>query len=242
MRMTQCRYCKNYFEGYGVGDYCSNDCIKKEVNEEFARKAQLDAAYEAERQTELLEQQIYEQKLEKLSNKFYSRECPQCAELVKRKAKICKECRFEFSDHKEQIEYLQSWESRASKFGLHPWEKEAIEHEEWKISPEGQKVLEEQKRKIEEQTRKKKKEKNKKKEEREKQEAEEANAKELKSLEKKHFENKSFFVVGGLLLILGGLMGEKSAFLWGSIFCIGFGIAALNTHNKIQNIKRIISK
>ena len=69
------------------------------------------------------------------------RECPQCAELVKRKAKICKECSYEFPDWKAQRKKIEEWEQRASVYGLDPWKTEAIiaaeKQTEWEQSTEG---------------------------------------------------------------------------------------------------------
>lgn len=75
--------------------------------------------------------------IEEYKNDFYNRECPMCAETVKSKALICKECGHEFEDGQERRTYILEWEKRAKQFDLYPWLQEEIKKEEWKLTPEG---------------------------------------------------------------------------------------------------------
>jgi colicin import membrane protein len=89
---------------------------------------------------------------------WYSRECPKCAEMVKRKAQLCKECGHEFEDWEEQRKDIEHWEQRGAKVGVDPWNKDEIIKAEAKAaywaSPEGQaekeRLEEEARRKAEE--------------------------------------------------------------------------------------------
>lgn len=69
--------------------------------------------------------------------RFYYRECEKCAEQVRAKALLCKECGSEFEDGPSRRAAIIDWENRAAQFNLKPWDFEKIEHEEWKLTPEG---------------------------------------------------------------------------------------------------------
>ena len=125
---------------------------------------------EKEEHHRLLQQSaIMDAAREKAKNAWYSRECPECAEIVKRKAKVCKECNFEFEDWEEHRKDIEHWEERGAKVEVDPWEKDAIEAAEYRASPEGQA---EQRRKEEEEKRKKEEEKAAREEDRRRQQAE----------------------------------------------------------------------
>ena len=66
---------------------------------------------------------------------IYERECPDCAELIKRKAKKCKHCGCELSDWETQREEIDDLEREASALQCEVWEveyvkKKAKEHHE----------------------------------------------------------------------------------------------------------------
>ena len=98
----------------------------------------------------LQRQAIIQQNRQELSDAWYSRECPECAEIVKRKAKACNHCGFAFEDWEEQRKDIEHWEERAKALWprrkLSAWETKKIEEAEYYFSPEGQA---EQKRKEE---------------------------------------------------------------------------------------------
>lgn len=54
--------------------------------------------------------------------KWEHRECPQCAEMVKKKAKLCIHCKFEFTDREILITNMEEESSLATRFNCHPWE------------------------------------------------------------------------------------------------------------------------
>ena len=67
---------------------------------------------------------------------FYLRECPMCAETVKAKALLCKECGHKFEDGQQYRDRIKEWEDRAEPFGLDPWDKQAIFQKEYEQTPE----------------------------------------------------------------------------------------------------------
>lgn len=115
--MENCLWCNSSYEIHSpFYPYCSQKCDQERLSRIKNQKKLAQVSSE---------------------NLFYSRECSECAEVVKKKAKLCKECGFEFPDRQEQLEYLKSWEQRAAKFGLKPWQTKEIEQEEFNLSPEG---------------------------------------------------------------------------------------------------------
>ncbi|MGC6508284.1 MAG: hypothetical protein ACON4U_07685 [Myxococcota bacterium] len=85
-------------------------------------------------QKQALEKQIAIE--EKKKEAWYSRECPNCAETVKRKAKACKECGFEFEDWALNRSDIEHWEERGAKVGVDPWNKDEIIKAEAKAEEE----------------------------------------------------------------------------------------------------------
>jgi integrase/recombinase XerD len=51
-----------------------------------------------------------------------NRECPQCAEVVKRKAKVCRFCQYSFEDWQEQVQEMEVEKKLARQWQLDPWE------------------------------------------------------------------------------------------------------------------------
>jgi len=146
--IRNCSWCNSPFDNSVYGFYCSMKCVNEVCDRESQSRARIASAYDAENKERSLKDEIF----------FYSRECSQCAETVKRKAKVCKECGFEFSDNQEQIEYLNFWEERAAKFDLKPWQMKEIEQEEFNLTPEGKQRIAEQERLKREQEEKEEKE------------------------------------------------------------------------------------
>ena len=135
-------------------------CVRAEKADEAAyQRERVRSAKEAEAARERLFNKLadkFEEERQKAKDAWYSRECPNCAEIVKRKAKVCKECGHKFEDWEEQRKDIEHWEERGAKVGVDAWNQSGIEQAEYKASPEGQA---EQRRKEEEEKRKKEEEK-----------------------------------------------------------------------------------
>lgn len=176
--MANCVYCGGYYERgvWHYDPYCSSDCFNAKTKELMVQQER-QWAEEAKRDHESF-----------LANKeaFYSRECSKCAETVKAKALVCKECGYEFPDGEAKRAEIKNWEERAAKFKLNPWDTEKIKHEEWKLTPEGQ-AEEERKAKEKEEERRRKAE------ERRRKEEEERKAKEIKEKEEERLKNMPLF-------------------------------------------------
>lgn len=98
------------------------------------------------KELELREQQEIQEKLnEKLKYQFYHRECEECAEMIKRKAKICKECSSPIPDWKEQRAMMSSLEKQAEELGCFPWNiDETIKRKEREVEEAKQRAIEEE--------------------------------------------------------------------------------------------------
>lgn len=83
-----------------------------------------------------LEKEEEARRLEKLKHDFLYRECPMCAETVKAKALLCKECGHKFEDGQQYRDRIKEWEDRAEPFGLDPWDEKAILQKEYEQTPE----------------------------------------------------------------------------------------------------------
>ena len=60
-----------------IGDIGELDCIDTLINTKFGNQ--------------LIQEQV-EKSVKKLHERFFTRECPFCAEIIKQRAKICKHC------------------------------------------------------------------------------------------------------------------------------------------------------
>ena len=50
-----------------------------------------------------------------------SRECPECAETVKKKAKVCRHCGYKFEDRDAVVAEMERVEAEAQEMGCEPW-------------------------------------------------------------------------------------------------------------------------
>jgi hypothetical protein len=115
---------------------------REEASLEYQQQQAWDAKWRYQEQQAEERKRQAEQERQKKSDAWYSRECPSCSEMVKRKAQLCKECGFEFDDWEQHRKEIADWEQRGAKVGVDPWLEDKINKVEedavyW-ASPEGQ--------------------------------------------------------------------------------------------------------
>ena len=115
---------------------------REEASLEYQQQQAWDAEWRYQEQKAEERKRQAEQERQKKSDAWYSRECPSCSEMVKRKAQLCKECGFEFDDWEQHRKEIADWEQRGAKVGVDPWLEDKINKVEedavyW-ASPEGQ--------------------------------------------------------------------------------------------------------
>lgn len=142
--MPKCKWCGkgyeyNYITHVNLDSCCSPRCLNESLapqREAAIRSEKSEKAFNNALADGLLA--VFAKREEEAKNRLYLRECPKCAETVKAKALLCKECGYEFPDGEERRQQIADWEERGKRFGLEAWDKEGIEKAEWKLTPEGQ--------------------------------------------------------------------------------------------------------
>jgi hypothetical protein len=118
--MFRCAYC-----GVSISKYqrmCSTCQAQRDAetlasNQAYERKQQ-------EKRRRLQEEQ--EKEIARKTHEFYHRECPICAEEVKRKAMKCIHCNHEFDDYQEQRDFIAMREAQKEEFGGELWDEREI--------------------------------------------------------------------------------------------------------------------
>lgn len=114
--MFRCAFC-----GVSISKYqkmCST-CQAQQDAEIFAHNQ----AYERKQQEKRRRlQEEQEKEIARKTHAFYHRECPVCAEEVKRKAMKCIHCSHEFDDYEEQRAFVKQREQEKEEFGCELWE------------------------------------------------------------------------------------------------------------------------
>jgi hypothetical protein len=101
----------------------TNANILKEIAQRKAHREALDAKRRAQ------EAQDFESAWARSQAQYYERDCPLCAERVKKKAKICEHCRHEFIDYAEVIKRIEKDVSDGQRFSVPVWEVERTRNE-----------------------------------------------------------------------------------------------------------------
>ena len=150
--LNACKWCGKQIDvniHFKRDGYCSEKCFHDSTN------------------IALKEQSTVTDKFKALELEWNSRECPQCAETIKKKAKICRYCKFELTDRDEIVAEMKEAETLAARFSCKPWEekvqnrlkeakkereKKKEEEERWNsLSKEEQEAEIKEKKRIEEQ-------------------------------------------------------------------------------------------
>ena len=131
MSVRKCATCWQPFTAGGGFVYCPdcrrNKALQNTIEEQNRRQSE-------ERRRERRRQEIEEQvewEMRRVAS-YWERDCPMCAERIKKKAKICLHCKSTVSDHAEVMAQIEEDEAFANKHSVELWQVEAKRRERQK--------------------------------------------------------------------------------------------------------------